>query len=117
MQRYHVNVPFLVSLLIGAVLLVVLGGGLWYWQDQRNAGTLLTLAEEAKAEGDDYAYAWNLYRYVRKRPDATDVEEKMAMAFADIAEDTTIEPKKQQNARMLLEAAVRNQRDNTELRR
>lgn len=117
MQRYQVNVPFLVTLLIGAVLIVVLGGGLWYWQDQRNAGTLLTLAEEAKAEGNEYDYAWNLYRYVRKRPEAVQVEEKMAMAFADIAEDMTIEPKKQQNARALLEAAVRNQRDNTKLRR
>ena len=117
MQRYQLNYKLLIGLVVGAV---VLGGGLfglWKLQSYRGAEKLLTVAEEDRAKGDLRSAAANLYRYSRMRPKDEAHAAEMAMTYAEVAELEDVEPKDVRNALGIMEATVRTQRKNAELRR
>lgn len=117
MQRYHVNYPLLIGLVVGTV--VVLGGGygLWKVQVERNAGRLMTRADEARTEGEllDAAKLYSQYLSIRK--DDNEAMKKLANTYADIADAPKVESKDIRIALGLLERTVREQPENQTLRR
>ena len=63
------NIPFLLFLVFGAMVLVVGTHFLHGYQMSRNAEGLRTRAEKAEAEGDVDEQIRLLQRYMRYRPD------------------------------------------------
>ncbi|TWT89013.1 bacteriophage N4 receptor, outer membrane subunit [Pseudobythopirellula maris] len=117
MQQYRVNFTLLIGLLVGALVVVGGGYGLWRFQVDRNAGRLLTRADEAEAEGDLPKTAGLLFEYLRIRKDDAEVHERFANTFAEIAEDPSVQRKDLAMALQRLEMTVRDQPDNDKLRR
>ena len=117
MQRYHVNFPLLIGLLVGTVVVVGGGYGLWRMQVERNAGRLISRAEEAQAEGELLEAAKLYSQYLAIRKDDNEVMEKLANTYADIADAPKVEGKDIRIALGLLEKTVRDQPENTTLRR
>ncbi|MEN0110225.1 MAG: hypothetical protein AAF805_05840 [Planctomycetota bacterium] len=117
MQRYRVNLPLLISLVVGTV--VVGGGSYFVYQAQksRNANRLIERANTARAEGDLEKTAQLLGEYVRMRKDDADAMVELANTWADMAEDPQAEPKRIREALGLMEATIRDHPDRTELRR
>ncbi|MGL4511779.1 MAG: tetratricopeptide repeat protein [Lacipirellulaceae bacterium] len=117
MQRYRVNFPLLVTLVVGTIAL--LGGtyGLYRFQASRNADQLLTRAAEAKEEGDSVERIRLLGQYLSLRKDDEKVMAELANAYADLTEEPDVEPQDIGNALGLLENTVREQPKNDLLRR
>ncbi len=117
MQRYRVNYPLLIGLVVGTMVVIGGGYGLWKVQVERNAGRLMTRADEALAEGEllDAAKLYSQYLAIRK--DDAEAMEKLANTYADIADEPKVEGKDIRIALGLLEKTVREQPENQTLRR
>lgn len=117
MQRYRVNMPLLLSLVIGAV--VTLGGlfGLWKYQLNRNAGALKDQAEAAIAEGDIRKAALSLSQYSRIRQEDVDSRVQLANLLHQILEtESDVNNSDFANAHNSAEAALRDKPDDQKLR-
>ena len=68
MQRYRVNFPLLIGLVVGTLVLFVGAFFLWRFQLNRNAGRLLTRAEEAREQGElgDSISLYSQYLSIRR---------------------------------------------------
>lgn len=117
MQRYHVNYPLLIGLVVGTIVVIGGGYGIWKVQVERNAGRLMTRADEARAEGEllDAAKLYSQYLSIRK--DDNEAMEKLANTYADIADAPKVEGKDIRIALGLLERTVLEQPNNQTLRR
>ena len=103
MQRYRVNFPLLIGLLVGVVAVGGAGYAVWQIQLNRNAKQLLRRAEVAEQDGDFREAAQLRRRYHLQRPEDTEAAERMANAFADILELPDVQPLDFRNALAVLE--------------
>ncbi|TWT46650.1 tetratricopeptide repeat protein [Botrimarina hoheduenensis] len=117
MQRYRVNFPLLIGLVVGSILVIGGGFGLWRYQLSRNAGRLLDRAEVAREDGNLSKSISLLRQYVSIRPEDTDAMTQLANRFADLAADPEVDREDLAKALNQLETIVREQPDNVVLRR
>lgn len=117
MQRYRVNLPLLIGLVVGTIVLAGGSYGLYYFQKERNANRLLVREEAARAEGDLQESVNLLITYLKVRPRDQEAMARLSETLADIAEDPTSEPRDLRNAIGQLEATVREYPDREDLRR
>ncbi|MEO0716817.1 MAG: hypothetical protein AAFY58_07490, partial [Planctomycetota bacterium] len=107
MQRYRVNLPLLISLVVGVV---VIGGGSYFVysaQKSRNARLLIERAESARAKGDLDKTVKFLSEYLRLKRDDEEVMVELANTVAEIADQVDAEPKEIRNALGQMEATIR----------
>ncbi|MEO0528968.1 MAG: tetratricopeptide repeat protein [Planctomycetota bacterium] len=117
MQRYRVNLPLLIGLVVGSVVLAGGSYGLYTFQKARNANRLLDQEQEARAEGDLKRSVKLLADYLRIRPGDEEAMTRLSVTLADIAEQPTSEPVDIRNAIGQLEATVRDYPERDDLRR
>lgn len=116
MERYRVNFPLLIGLVVGG--LVVIGGvtGLYFYQANRNADNLLQQADQAKEKGELRDARGYLLQYVRLREEDQDAAVRLANLIADISQLPDAEPSERGAGVQYLEMVVREQPQETELR-
>jgi tetratricopeptide (TPR) repeat protein len=115
MQR--LNVKLVVWL---GILLVVLVGGIWglhSYQVNRNADSLIVLADKTKEEGDLREAARHLNRYMHYRPDDAEVQGKFALLLSDIAVSPGATSMDVRQAYAALETALRKDPNNIDVLR
>lgn len=117
MQRYRVNVKLLVALVVGAATLLGGSYGLYAFQRNRNANSLLERGAAAR-EAKDYEQTTNLLiDYLRIRPGDEKAMVELSEVLAEMAESPTAEPRDIRNAIGQLETTVRDFPDRADLRR
>jgi len=115
MQR--LNVKLVVWL---GILLVVLVGGVWAlhsFQVNRNAASLIVLADKTKEDGDLREAARHLNRYLHYRPDDAAVQGKFALLLSEIAVSPGANSMDVRQAYAALETALRKDPNNIEVLR
>ena len=117
MQRYRVNFPLLIGIVVGSILLFGGSFALWRFQLNRNADRLITKAEEAREEGDLIECIKQYSQYLAIRTEDKEVTVKLANAYADLIDEPDIEPKMVRNAFAIMENTVSEQPENQEVRR
>ncbi|MEO1496906.1 MAG: tetratricopeptide repeat protein [Planctomycetota bacterium] len=122
MQRYRVNYPLLIGLVVGSVVLIGGGIGLYSFQLSRNAGRILERAEKSREEGDIVKAISLMHNYVSIREEDAEARTTLATYYADLVNDpaTLQDPlgrEKVGRALAQLKKFVREQPDDTELRR
>ncbi|MEQ8847381.1 tetratricopeptide repeat protein [Botrimarina sp.] len=116
-MQYRVNVPLLVGLVVGTLVLIGGAYGLYHFQKSRNADRLLTAAAEAREEGDLDKSAGHLYNYLQLRPGDESAMVSMSQTLLDIAEEPRSEMIDVQRAMGHTEATLREHPEQNELRR
>lgn len=116
-MQYRVNVPLLVGLVVGTIVLIGGSYGLYRFQKSRNADRLLTAAAEAKAAGDLEQSRGELFKYLQLRPNDEDAMVEMSNVSLDIAEQPRAEVNDVRRAIGQTEATLREFSENTDLRR
>lgn len=117
MQRYRVNLPLLISLVVGSIVLVGGSYGLYTFQKSRNANRLLVQEQQARADGDLQRSTKLLIDYLRIRPGDEEAMTRLSVTLADLAQEPTAEPKDIRNAIGQLETTVRDFPERDDLRR
>ncbi|MEX2171608.1 MAG: tetratricopeptide repeat protein [Pirellulales bacterium] len=121
MQRYRVNYTLLVVLLVGVLVCSGAVYGLWRYQVERKAGSLVEQADKAKAEDKLREEEQYLRNYLTVRPDDREVEVRWANVWAEIGEnEKNLENwtfKEYQSARQVMETTLRKYSDEQKLRR
>lgn len=107
MQRYRVNLPLLIGLVVGSIVVVGGGYGLYTFQKSRNASRLLVREEAARAEGELKESVNLLVDYLRIRPGDQDAMVRLSEALADIAEEPRSERVDIRKAMGQMETTVR----------
>lgn len=117
MQRYRVNIPLLVGLVVGSI--VVVGGayGLYTFQKSRNANSLLDREQAARESGDTKGSIDLLVSYLRIRPGDEEAMVRLANVLADVAEEPTSEPVDIRKAMGHMETTIRDFPELDDLRR
>ncbi|TWU00530.1 tetratricopeptide repeat protein [Botrimarina colliarenosi] len=117
MQRYRVNLPVLIGIVVGSIALIGGSYGLYKFQKSRNASRLLDRAEVALADGDLHKSTDLLGSYLMIRPGDEEVMSKLSLQLADIAEDPKAVPSDFWKAAGFMEATVREFPERDDLRR
>lgn len=121
MQRYRVNYTLLVVLLVGVLACSGAVYGLWRYQVERKAGSLVEQADKAKAEGKIREEEQYLRNYLTVRPDDREIEVRHANVWADIGGNEMNLPdwtvKDYMASRGVIEATLRKYNDEDKLRR
>ncbi len=117
MQRYRVNYGLLVGLVLGVIVFAGGAYALYKYQDSAKADRYLRRAEEAEQSGDIREAWMQLFRYTRYNKEDLAAREKLADTSAKLLtlDDVTMEDIG--NAMSMMEQIVREQPDNTKLRR
>ena len=117
MQRYRVNFPLLIGIVVGTI--VVFGGGFALWQFQRNrtADRYITRAADAREEGDLVESIKQLGKYLSIRRNDDAVKVQLASTYADLMDEPDVEPKFIRKGLQILEGTVSEQPENQEVRR
>ena len=68
MQQYRVNYGLLIGLIVGTLVVSAATYGLWLFQINRNADSLIAASEKARQEGDFRTAAQELGNYLSIRP-------------------------------------------------
>lgn len=117
MERYRVNYTLLIALFVGTIVLAGGGFAFYKYQASRNASTLLSKADEAEQEGDLKRAAGFLTQYLAIRKEDKEVATRHANMRLEVSKLPDREPSDVQLAYAVLENTVRNQPENSELRR
>lgn len=117
MQRYRVNLPLLIGLVVGSIVLVGGGYGLYSFQKSRNANRLLVREEAARNEGDLKESVNLLIDYLRIRPGEEEAMVRLSESLAEIAEQPRSEPIDIRKALGQMETTVREFPELDDLRR
>lgn len=117
MQRYRVNIPLLVGLVVGTLVLTVGGFFFYRFQQTRNADRLLVRADDAREEGDIIKSISFLNQYTNLRPEDTEAQAKLANTYADLVDEPDVQRRQIFGVLSQLESTVRAQPDNATLRR
>lgn len=117
MQRYRVNYTLLIALFAGTIVLIGGGYAFYKFQASRNASSLLTQADEAEEAGEIKQAAGYLYQYLALRPEDKEAETRHANLRLDVSKLPNREPSDVRTAYAVLENTVRNQPENSDLRR
>ena len=117
MQRYRVNLPLLVALTVGTI--VVAGGsfGLYRFQKSRNASRLLDRQKVAQEEGDLREAAKLLIQYLALRVNDEEAMVLLSNTLISLAEEPKSEPVDIRRAMQQSEVTLRNFPDQEALRR
>ena len=112
------NIPFLLFLVFGSMVLVVGTHFLHGYQMSRNAEGLRTRAEKAEAEGNVDEQIRLLQRYMRYRPDDIDQLKRLLTAARDrTLSAETVDYRELMTQYLALEKAIREYPGDVELRR
>ena len=107
MQRYRVNYPLLIGLVVAFVILAPATFFLWRFQVDRNADRLIAKADAAEASGDlEEAYE-SLGQYVKLRSKEEDAWRRLGAIAVKVAEDEELDMQLRGEAFSILTAAVR----------
>ena len=68
-KQYRVNFTLLIGLVVGTLVASGAAFGLWKFQIERNAGSLITSAKEAEEKGEIREAASDYANYLSIRPD------------------------------------------------
>lgn len=117
MQRYRVNLPLLIGLVVGSIVLIGGGYGLYKFQRARNADRLLERATAAREDGDLRREAALLGSYLGIRVNEEEAMSRLSLTMAEIAEQPDAERKDIGKAIGFLETTVRNYPERDDLRR
>jgi tetratricopeptide (TPR) repeat protein len=120
MQRYRVNFPLLIGLVVAFVTAAPASYALWKFQVNRNADRLLEAAAAAEASGDAEKTYDALDQYVKLRSEDEDAIYRLGEAAVKVSELTTIDiPLRSQAYFTLVDAVQRtkDREDNYKLRR
>ena len=107
MQQYRVNFGLLIGLIVGTLVVSVATYGLWKFQINRNAGSLIAAGEEAQKEGDLLTAVREYGNYLSIRPDDDAVHVKLANLWVDVTEQPEVLPEDWGRAINYLEDVVR----------
>src|SRR5689334_4856355 len=111
MQRYRVNYPLLIGLVVGFVVLAPATYFLWRYQVNKNADRLIAKADAAEASGNlEEAYE-SLSQYVQFRPKETESWTRLGAIAVKVAEDEKADMQLRGEAFQVLVAAVRESND------
>ncbi len=113
MQRYRINYPLLIGLVVGTFVLIGGAYGLYRVQKERNADRLLVKAEQTE---DILERVKLLNQYTSLRPDDLDGEAKLAEAYVVLAEQPDIQRRDLGKILAGLESTVRRQPDRYSIR-
>ena len=120
MQRYRVNYPLLIGLVVAFVTAAPASYALWKFQVNRNADRLLEAASAAEASGDAEKTYDALDQYVKLRSQDEDAVYRLGEAAVKVSELKTIDiPLRSQAYFTLVDTVQRtkDREDNYKLRR
>jgi cellulose synthase operon protein C len=117
MQQYRVNYTLLIALVIGTLVASGAAFGLWKFQINRNAGSLITSAHEYENQGDIRKAAADYANYLSIRPDDDEVRVKLANMWAEVTALPDAKPEEVSRSIYMLEETVRKMPEQKELQR
>ncbi len=107
MQQYRVNFGLLIGLVVGTLLVSAATYGLWLFQINRNADTLIAAGEKSQQAGDLHTAAREFGNYLSIKPDNDEVRRKLGNLWIDVTEQPVVEPEDWGRAINYLEDIVR----------
>ncbi len=111
MQRYRVNYPLLVGLVIGGAIAAVAAFFLWRFQVDRNASRLIAKADAAEASGNLEEAFESLQQYVQLRTRENEARVRLGEVAVKVTEQEDLEPELRGKAFQTLVAVVRDTGD------
>ncbi len=115
MQQYRVNYGLLIALVAGTLVVSAATYGLWLFQIDKNADTLIAAGEQARQSGDLKTAAREYRNYLSIRPTDDEVRVKLANLWVDVTEQPVVQPEDWGASINYLEDIVRRMPEEKEL--
>ena len=112
-QRYRVNLRLLITLIVGGAVTAASAFGLWWFQVNRNASSLLAKAAEAEKRGEDEQADDSLSQYLKLRPREDDARLRLGQVALKLSDYEDLDMKVRGEAYVALIDAVLKTGDQT----